>query len=206
VLDRAQGGLVNLLAALFLKFYGRIQRLSFTMDQNQVRLRPAELPITDTRRFNWANGLSLFLDYYAPNIDIFGSSNWKCPVVMYVHGGGHIIGSRKDYSRPLFASFLENGCIVVSIDYRLMPENTMEAQLEDIEAAQRWCKYILLPEVKPRGFAIDESMFILVGASSGAFLALVSVRVTLPKLLILLILESVAHGLLNQLLFYRCMA
>ncbi len=59
-------------------------------------------------------------------------------VVQYVHGGGYVIGSAAAYSR--FTGHLAKsvGCRVLSVDYRLAPENPHPAAVEDSTKAYRW--------------------------------------------------------------------
>jgi acetyl esterase/lipase len=59
-------------------------------------------------------------------------------VVLYVHGGGYVIGTAKIYER--FTGHLANavGCRVLNVDYRLAPEHPHPAAVEDAVAAYRW--------------------------------------------------------------------
>jgi acetyl esterase len=60
------------------------------------------------------------------------------PVVMFFHGGGWIMGSPSAYDK--FARRLVNRgrMVLVSVDYRLAPENPFPAGLEDCYAASTW--------------------------------------------------------------------
>lgn len=59
-------------------------------------------------------------------------------VLQYVHGGGYVIGSATSYKR--FTGHLAKavGCRVLSVDYRLAPENPHPAPVEDSTNAYRW--------------------------------------------------------------------
>ena len=60
------------------------------------------------------------------------------PVLVWIHGGGWVIGSAEEsqaIARDLAAGA---GCIVVSPDYRLAPEHKAPAALDDCVAATRW--------------------------------------------------------------------
>jgi len=57
--------------------------------------------------------------------------------VLYLHGGGYVIGGPQTY-RGLTARLAKGtGASVVSIDYRLAPEHPFPAALDDAEAAYR---------------------------------------------------------------------
>lgn len=73
-------------------------------------------------------------------------------VVLYVHGGGYVIGSARLYDR--FAGHLANavGCRVLNVDYRLAPEHPHPAAVNDATAAYRW---LLSQGYKPEHIAIS---------------------------------------------------
>jgi acetyl esterase len=60
------------------------------------------------------------------------------PVLVFMHGGGWLIGGPQHYhgvSRDLAAGA---GCIVVSVDYRLAPEHKAPAAVDDCRAVTGW--------------------------------------------------------------------
>lgn len=58
--------------------------------------------------------------------------------VLYIHGGGFIMGSPKSH-RTITSRFSEvSGCAVLSIDYRLMPEFSHMDAVQDSRTAYRW--------------------------------------------------------------------
>jgi acetyl esterase len=59
------------------------------------------------------------------------------PVLVYLHGGGHMAGSIEVYDPICRKLALATGRIVVSVDYRLAPEHPYPAGLEDAEATLR---------------------------------------------------------------------
>jgi acetyl esterase len=60
------------------------------------------------------------------------------PALVYFHGGGWARGSLQTHD--ILCRALANGgaCIVVSVDYRMAPEHTFPAAIEDSLAATRW--------------------------------------------------------------------
>ncbi|PWV99343.1 acetyl esterase/lipase [Paenibacillus cellulosilyticus] len=60
------------------------------------------------------------------------------PAVLWIHGGGYIMG-HPDSDDGLCQTFVEEaGCVVVSVDYRLAPEHPYPAPIEDCYAALVW--------------------------------------------------------------------
>jgi acetyl esterase len=61
------------------------------------------------------------------------------PILLYFHGGGWVIGSLDAYDDLCRSLCQRAGCLVVSVDYRLAPEDRFPAGLEDCYAALAWC-------------------------------------------------------------------
>ncbi|WP_336134491.1 alpha/beta hydrolase [Natronomonas amylolytica] len=60
------------------------------------------------------------------------------PVLVFLHGGGWVRGSRDAYDGPCRLLTAEADCVVVSVDYRRAPEHPFPAGLEDCYAATAW--------------------------------------------------------------------
>ena len=87
------------------------------------------------------------------------------PVLIYYHGGGfciHNIASHDSLCRKLA---LDCGCAVLSVGYRLAPEDPFPAAVEDGYTALTW-----LRDNAPR-LGLDGSRIALAGDSAGAFLS-----------------------------------
>ena len=67
-----------------------------------------------------------------------GSVARLLPTVLYLHGGGWVIGSLEAYDLPCRFFCARSGCAVVAVDYRLAPEHKFPAALDDAVAAFRW--------------------------------------------------------------------
>lgn len=111
------------------------------------------------------------------------------PVMLFIHGGAWLGSNRSDYCRPLFYQFLELGFVVTSMDYRLRPETSLEGQLDDVRDVEGWLRGNggLEEELRgmEKGVDVDAERIVVVGASAGAHLALLTVSI-----LLLLILAS----------------
>lgn len=66
------------------------------------------------------------------------SAEDNLPVLIYYHGGGYTIGSLKSHDCVCRGICVEAKCIVVSVDYRLAPENKYPAAVEDAWDAAKW--------------------------------------------------------------------
>jgi acetyl esterase len=60
------------------------------------------------------------------------------PVLVYFHGGGWVIGDVDTHDGTVRAVAEGSGATVVSVDYRLAPENPFPAAIDDCLAAVRW--------------------------------------------------------------------
>ena len=60
------------------------------------------------------------------------------PVLVWLHGGGHVVGSLDSYDALCRQLALQSDCLVVSVAYRLAPEHKFPAGVEDSFAALRW--------------------------------------------------------------------
>ncbi len=59
-------------------------------------------------------------------------------VLLYLHGGGYMVGSMRTYRVMLSRMSRASGARVLGIEYRLAPENPFPAPVEDATAAYRW--------------------------------------------------------------------
>ena len=60
------------------------------------------------------------------------------PVLVWIHGGGWVIGTAAESTATCRTLAAGAGCVVVSVDYRLAPEHKAPAALDDCLAATRW--------------------------------------------------------------------
>jgi len=97
--------------------------------------------------------------------DVYGASEGAAkPALMWIHGGALISGNRKGITRPFHAGLLEQGYVIVAIDYRLAPETKLPAIIEDVRDAWKWL------HEQARRFGIDRGRIATGGASAGGYL------------------------------------
>jgi len=100
------------------------------------------------------------MDIYRPkNVSL----NEKLPVIFNIHGGGWVYGDKEVY-QFYGMSMAERGFVFVNPSYRLAPEDSFPAQLEDIEL---FVKYAVEHADE---YGIDVNNMFLVGDSAGGHL------------------------------------
>ena len=99
------------------------------------------------------------LDYTRP------AGTAKAPILVFIHGGGWAIGDKRHASAPKAAHFSETGWAFASVNYRLVPEATVEQQAADVAAAIAWLR------ANAAANNLDADRIVLMGHSAGAHLA-----------------------------------
>ncbi|AFY58371.1 esterase/lipase [Rivularia sp. PCC 7116] len=87
----------------------------------------------------------------------------KDKIILYLHGGGFMVGNRKTYRRLASDLSAASNAQVLLIEYRLAPEYPFPAALEDTLIAYNWL-------IKERGF--NSNQIAVAGDSAGGNLAL----------------------------------
>lgn len=62
----------------------------------------------------------------------------ETPAVLYMHGGGWLMGNLETHHSSVRRIAVLTGLPVVAVDYRLAPEHTYPAAIDDCRAAYRW--------------------------------------------------------------------
>ena len=87
------------------------------------------------------------------------------PCLLWMHGGGYVVGNHRT-DEPLLERWCRSfGCVVVSVDYRLAPEHPYPAPLDDCQAALAWVV------ANADDLGIDVARIGVGGSSAGAGLA-----------------------------------
>lgn len=117
-----------------------------------------------TQVFKTTGGHEIKADIYlSPHLE----KDQKRPAILFIHGGGLIMGHRKMIAPNHVQAFHEGGFHVISIDYRLAPETKLPEIVGDIKDAWRWL------QENAESYGIDRDRIAIAGHSAGAFLTLV---------------------------------
>ncbi|KAI0542223.1 BcPKS19, polyketide synthase [Xylaria digitata] len=117
--------------------------------------------------------------YYPDDLPVLDK---KMPIALMIHGGSHIIFSRKDIRPAQTRYLLEKGFLPVSLDHRLCPEVSLaEGPMVDVCDALDWARHTL-PHINSHrpGLQVDGERVVVVGWSSGGQLAM-SLAWTAPQ-------------------------
>ena len=87
------------------------------------------------------------------------------PVVLFVFGGGWVVGDRNQVQALDLLRLVEHGFIVVTSDYRYSTEAIFPAQINDVKAALRWIHANAVDQ------GLDPDRVAILGPSSGGHLA-----------------------------------
>jgi acetyl esterase/lipase len=112
--------------------------------------------------YSVGNGYECKLDVYARN-----NITTPCPTLLFIHGGGWVVGSKEGTAMNLLPYF-EMGFCVVNVEYRLARVSLAPAAVEDCRLALRW----IFKNAKQYGF--DTTRIVVSGGSAGGHLALMT--------------------------------
>lgn len=125
-----------------------------------VRLHHPDVARARDIVYQRARGLDLKLDVYRPRSGAGG-----CPVLLEVHGGGWVVGSKNDQGLPMMLRLAARGWVCVSADYRLSPHATFPEHLVDLKHALAWIREHVAE------YGGDPGFVVVAGQSAGGHLA-----------------------------------
>jgi acetyl esterase/lipase len=91
------------------------------------------------------------------------------PVLVWLHGGALMMGSRKGVPKDLQDLCRSEGYCLVSADYRLAPQAKLPQIIEDLRDFMRW-----IGEKGPELFHADASRVAVAGMSAGGYLTMMT--------------------------------
>ena len=89
--------------------------------------------------------------------------NAKLPLVLHLHGGGHLLGTLSSEDAACARIVIATGACVLNVNYRHTPKYTYPTAWEDAEDAIKWLH-------KSSSIAFDGTSVILEGISAGAWI------------------------------------
>ena len=122
----------------------------------RANLPPTDVTITDSAMPGPAGDINIAI--YQPPAPA------PRPGLLWLHGGGYIVGSQRDDARCIEIAETV-GCSIVSVDYRLAPENTYKASIADAFAGLNW----MVDSANELG--IDPTRIAIGGGSAGGGLS-----------------------------------
>lgn len=138
--------------------------LAPAVDWRQILLPfPIRQPHTERiRNIRYARvaGQHLLLDVYRSVRRPTG-----CPVLLQIHGGAWVLGSKNEQGLPLMRHLAERGWVCVSADYRLSPGATFPDHLIDLKRAIAWIRGHIAD------YGGDPRLLVVTGGSAGGHLA-----------------------------------
>jgi acetyl esterase/lipase len=112
-----------------------------------------------TMTFSYGNHELQAIDYYK------ASTSTAAPLVVFIHGGGWSIGDKRSGAGAKPVHFTTNGYAFASINYRLVPDATVEQQAADVANALDALRF------RASSLGFDPDRIVLMGHSAGAHLA-----------------------------------
>lgn len=110
-----------------------VSRARFRRELIAVQGRRTHVGRIDELQIDGAAG-ALRARHYAPP----GRHSYRPPLLVYLHGGGFVLGDPDTHDELCRLLCVETGHHILSVDYRLAPEHPFPAPLEDAVAAFQW--------------------------------------------------------------------
>jgi acetyl esterase/lipase len=143
---------------------GVAERLAPAVDWGQLLLPfPVRHPEVERVRdlvYARAGGVPLALDVYRHR-----SRPTGCPMLLQIHGGAWVVGSKNEQGIPLMTHLAARGWVCVSANYRLSPRATFPDHVIDLKHAIAW--------IREHGaeHGGDPGFLVVTGGSAGGHLA-----------------------------------
>jgi acetyl esterase/lipase len=110
--------------------------------------------------FSQIDNIRLKLDIYRTD-----DGATKKPVLVEVHGGAWVLGSKNEQGLPLMKYLASRGWVCVSVNYRLSPLATFPDHLIDVKQGLAWVKQHI------EAYGGDPDFVVITGGSAGGHLS-----------------------------------
>lgn len=100
-------------------------------------------------------------------LDVFRNRSHPtgAPVLLYIHGGGWVIGDKREQGFPMMLHLAAHGWVCVTANYRLSPKATFPDHIVDVKRALAWVKENVAE------YGGDPDFVVVSGGSAGGHLA-----------------------------------
>ncbi len=113
-----------------------------------------------------AGGKRARLDIYRPRDgEVDGVPLERAPVLVQVHGGGWVMGTKERQGQLLMNRMAARGWVCVALNYRLAPKHPFPAQIIDTKKVLAWVREHI------DAYGGDPSYVVVTGGSAGGHLA-----------------------------------
>lgn len=106
--------------------------------------------------------MRLYLDVYQPATP--PEPGERRPVVMQIHGGGWVIGDKREQGLPLLKLLASQGWVGFNVNYRMSPWVTLPEMVQDLKRAVVWIRE------NADDYGIDPDFIAVTGGSAGGHL------------------------------------
>jgi acetyl esterase/lipase len=127
---------------------------------NPFRFRHPDVEVIRDIEYVKDGGPKHYLDLYRPRGEVRGA-----PVLLQIHGGGWVIGNKREQALPLMNHLASQGWICVAANYHLSPKATFPDHLIDPKRAIKWIR----EEIS--GYGGDPNFIVVTGGSAGGHLS-----------------------------------
>lgn len=124
------------------------------------RMARKATPLPGQLELSYGRNVKQRLDFVAPT----GVSK-PVPLIIYIHGGGWSIGDKGRGGTTKATHFTKGGYAFASLNYRLVPDVTVEQQGADVAAAIAYLR------ANAQMLGVDGDRMVIMGHSAGAHLA-----------------------------------
>jgi acetyl esterase len=135
-------------------------RKAYALGADVLEVPKAELARVEDLSFTSRDGAQIPVRLYAPSHEIL-------PVLLFFHGGGFVIGSIQTHDILCRELSRLSGAAVISVDYRLAPENPFPSAQNDAWDAVLWLRS------QASALGLDVNRIAVGGDSAGGTLAAV---------------------------------
>jgi acetyl esterase/lipase len=141
---------------------GRRARLT-----DEVRVRDLARPFALRRPgVEWLRDIRYGDEHERQRLDVYRPAGGcqGAPVLLQIHGGGWIVGDKREQALPLIYFLVARGWVVVAANYRLSPKARFPAHLLDCKRALAWTREHIAD------YGGDPSFIAVTGGSAGGHL------------------------------------